>query len=107
MDTLAGEGEVKFFMTIYDHQFEVVPAKQAAKLTGYSWTHMCRLCDEGKVFARKAAGGWWVELTQLEKLSKYSQTRCSICRKLQVIVLTIMLAPAYSEQPGAAKKEHT
>lgn len=72
MEHKAGEAEVQIFMGVFGERTEVVSAKQAAIITGYSRTHMCRLCDEGTVRAYKVSGVWWVEVSQLVNVGKDS-----------------------------------
>lgn len=70
MGHTVGEGDVRMFIQLDGKQYEVVPAKRAAILMGYSRTHMCRLCDEGKVLAHKVGGVWWIQIWQSKYLQK-------------------------------------
>jgi len=70
MENTIGESEVFMSINVCGVYHKVITAKQAAKLTGYSWTHFCRLCDDGSVLAHKVAGIWWVQEWQLRLLQK-------------------------------------
>lgn len=70
MEYKAGEGDFQMVIRIAGFEYDVIPAKDAAIMAGYSHEHMCRLCDEGKILADKVAGVWWVQVWQLETVQK-------------------------------------
>ena len=70
MEHTAGDEAIQMIIRIGGDEHEVVTAKQAAKAVGYSRTHMCRMCDEGRVLAHKVGGVWWVQVWQYDFLQK-------------------------------------
>jgi len=72
MEHTIGEGDVFLSINVAGVYHRVIPAKEAAILAGYSRTHMCRLCDEGKILSHKIAGVWWVQSWQLRLMEKDS-----------------------------------
>lgn len=65
MKTSEGEVVERVLMKIGGVEYNVIPLKEAGKLTGYSSTSMWRFVDEGTLIAYKIAGTWWTPISEI------------------------------------------
>lgn len=65
MKASIGEVVEQITMTFYGETFIVYTPRQVAEMTGYSHTHICRMCDEGKLIGWKVFSRWWIPKSEV------------------------------------------
>lgn len=65
MKDTAGQGEVRFWMTIEGKRIEVIDTQDYAKVTDYRQSYIKQMCDEGSLIATKYNGRWWIHIHEV------------------------------------------
>lgn len=68
METIAGELVGEFYLEIDGVKTQVTTPNVFGDWLGYDISHICRMCDEGKLIAYKRRGLWWLPVDQMVNL---------------------------------------
>lgn len=67
MNNAVGQGVYSIIMNIDGRDIYVMSITRASGITGYSESHLRRMCNEKELIATKYNGRWWIHSSDLKK----------------------------------------